>query len=157
MFFSFYFFQTVPILVHLGKSLTISKLTAIFFVISILIVFPGTYYFGIYGLAIGLSISNFVFSIIHMYTCQKNLKLDWNFKIITKIYLYFILTTFLIIILREIELSYIIRLIIKLVLLSLFLYYVNYNKILDLKFYYNLGIKKILKLKAKSNFFSRFL
>ena len=135
----------MPILVHLGKSATISKLTVLFFIISILIVFPGTYYFGIYGLVIGLSISNFIASIIYMHTCQKNLKLDWDFKLIIKIYLYFILTTFLIIILREIELFYTIRLIIKLGFLSIFVFYIHYNKIIDFKTYYNEIQNKINK------------
>ena len=145
IFFSFYFFQTVPVLVYLGKSITISSLTAVFFLISLSIVLPGTYYFGIYGLAIGLSLSNLIFSIVHMYICQKNLQLDWNFRLIIKTYFYFILTTSLIITLRKIELLYIIRLIIKMSLLSAFIYYVYYHKVLNLKLYYGLFVRKLKK------------
>ena len=95
---------------------------------------------------IGLTISNIIASIIYMHTCQKNLKLKWDFKLIIKIYLYFISTTYLIIILREWELYYSIRLIIKLCLLSIFVLYVHYNKIIDFKTYYNEIQNKINKL-----------
>lgn len=147
VFFSCYFFQSIPILVHLGKTMTISILTVLFFIISILIVFPGTYYFGIYGMAISLAISNIINLIIYIYVCQKNLKLNWNFKLISMIYLYFFSTTFLIIILREIEFFYPLRLIIKLILIYGFVYFINYKKIVNVKFYWNELMKNFLKYK----------
>ena len=143
IFFSFYFFQTVPVLVHLGKSLTVSKLTVLFFIISIIIAFPATYFFGIYGLAVGLAISNLISAIIYLNTCQKNLELEWDFKLIITSYLFLILSTCLIIILREIELVYFIRLITKLSLLTVFVFYVHHNQIIDFKYYFNHILKKI--------------
>ncbi len=146
MFFSFYFFQTIPILVHLGESFTISKLTAIFFIISLSIVLPGTYYFGIYGLALGLTISNIINSIIYISVCQKKLNLYWNFKIIFKIYFYFMISSTILIFLREVEFFYILRLFIKLCFLSFLIYYANSIGNFNVKLYFDLATKKIFQL-----------
>ena len=94
----------------------------------------------------GILISNLITQAIYFIIVYRLFPLKWDFKKILSIYFLLFFSSIFIIIAREIELYYFFRLSMKIVFIILFLYYCDKNNILDLRFYYNLLLKKLFQV-----------
>ena len=141
--YSLLFFGYVPILLHLKKTFLISKFSIFSFLVTLIIVINFIYGFGLIGAVVGILISNLITQVIYFIIVYRLFPLKWDFKKILSIYFLLFFSSIFIIIAREIELYYFFRLSMKIVFIILFLYYGDKNNILDLRFYYNLLLKKL--------------
>tara|TARA_B100000963_G_scaffold24522_2_gene18352 strand:- start:3139 stop:4590 length:1452 start_codon:yes stop_codon:yes gene_type:complete len=140
---SLIFFGTIPILIHLKRTFLISKLSILSLIITLSIVIPLTYSHGVIGTVFGILLSNLINQTIVFLKTYSLFPLEWDFKNILLIYLYLFFSTLLIVYLREIELNYILRLLVKITLIIALIYYGNLAKIFDFKYYFNHVLKKI--------------
>ena len=141
--YSLLFFGYVPILLHLKKTFLISKFSIFSFLVTLIVVINFIYGFGLIGAVVGILISNLITQAIYFIIVYRLFPLKWDFKKILSIYFLLFFSSIFIIIAREIELYYFFRLSMKIVFIILFLYYGDKNNILDLRFYYNLLLKKL--------------
>ena len=141
--YSLIFFGSAPVLIHLKKTFLISKLSVFSFILNIIIVICFINTFGLIGAVIGILISNLIIELIRFIIVYRLFPLKWDFKKILSIYFLLFFSSIFIIIAREIELYYFFRLSMKIVFIISFLYYGNKNNIIDLRFYYNLVLKKL--------------
>ena len=142
--YSLLFFGYVPILIHLKKTFLISKFSVFSFFFTLIVVINFINGFGLIGAVIGILISNLIIELIRFIIVYRLFPLKWNFYEILIIYFLLFFSSILIIIARENELNYFLRLSIKIFFIILFLYFGNKNRIFDLKFYYKLVVRKLL-------------
>tara|TARA_B100000945_G_scaffold164857_1_gene132219 strand:+ start:707 stop:2158 length:1452 start_codon:yes stop_codon:yes gene_type:complete len=147
--YSLLFFGYVPILVHLKKTFLISKFSIFSFLFNLIIVISFINVFGLIGAVVGILISNLITQVIYFIIVYRLFPLKWDLKKILSIYFLLFFCSFFIIMIREIQIYYFFRILIKIFFIIFFVYYGHYKKILDLQFYYNLGINKLSKFKAK--------
>lgn len=147
--YSLLFFSYVPILVHLRKTFLISKFSIFSFLVTSITVISFIYFYGLIGAVLGILFSNLITQVIYFIIVYRLFPLKWDFKKILTIYFLLFFSSFFIIIVREMEVYYFFRFLIKIFFIICFLYYGNKNKILDLKFYFNLVINKFSKFTTK--------
>ena len=114
---AFNFFEYVPLLLFLKKTRLV---TTLYITTSSIIFFLGVLFglkYGIYGFLLSNLILSILSCIIWFKVYQNNLKLNWPIKPIIIIYVYLLISVSVIILMRVIEIDYIIRIIIKLLLL----------------------------------------
>lgn len=140
---SLIFFGTVPILIHLKRTFLISKLSILTLIITLSIVIPLSYSHGVTGTVFGILLSNLINQTIAFLKTNSLYPLEWDFKNIFLIYLYLFISTVVVIYLREIELNYLLRLLVKLILITALIYYGNLTKIFDFKYYFNIFFNKV--------------
>jgi O-antigen/teichoic acid export membrane protein len=114
---AFHFIEAIPVLLFLKKT---NIVTFLYILTSTIILISGVLFglnYGIYGFLISNLILSIISTFIYFIVYQKNLRLNWPWKKILIIYFYLLISAGLIIFLRINETEYLIRLIIKLLLL----------------------------------------
>jgi O-antigen/teichoic acid export membrane protein len=117
-----YFFDKQPQLIYAKKTSISSLLSLLSNFVNILINIPFILKWGIVGAAMGALISGFISGFISFNVSQKYYKIQWEYQKLFYIYFSFFIFTLSLIFLREINLDYIYRLLIKMLFLSIFVF-----------------------------------
>lgn len=122
MLFATYFFGKQPQLIYAKKTAITSWLTLIGIAMNILINIPFISYWGVIGAAYGTLLAGLISGIISFVVSQRYYEIKWEYSKIGLIYLSYFLFTFATIFLRNFEISYEVRLLIKLSCVGVFVF-----------------------------------
>ncbi len=120
MLYGTYFFGKIPQLIYAKKAYIISVLTMVSIGLNVLINIPFIYYWGAIGAAWGTFLSGLISGLIYFIVSQRHYKIYWEYGKIGSIFLIFFLSSIIIILLRQFEVEYYVRLIFKLIAISIY-------------------------------------
>ena len=128
--YSFSFFTKQPQIMYAGKTIVLSLLTFINFIITIVITYICVNKFGLLGAAIGYFITTIIYNSIYLWQGQKYYKIHYEWIKIIAIYSFLIFSSLTVIQLYQINISYVYRLIIKIIYMLAYLGLGAYLKII---------------------------
>ena len=125
MLYGSYFFGKQPQLIYAKKTFLSSIMTIISIGFNILINIPFITKWGVMGAAWGTLLAGIITGAISLIVSQHYYKIKWEYSKVCLIYLLFFGSAITMVILRQLGISYEIRLVIKIIALSLFLFLGN--------------------------------